>query len=215
MEAIILLGGPGAGKGTLAETLKKQTPYIHVSTGDMLRAAVKSGSDIGLEAKACMDAGKLVSGDLILQIIKERIGQEAADAKFMFDGFPRTIEQAEGLQTLLEKIDGKITHVLNLIADPQTLIPRLCGRRTCKTCGAIFHMVNMPPKEEGICDLDGGELFQRDDDNEETVLHRIEVYKEQTSPLIDFYRKLGILYDIDAGGSAANTDQHALAVLNV
>ena len=214
MEAIILLGGPGAGKGTLAETLKGQTPYIHVSTGDMLRAAVKSGSAVGLEAKTCMEAGRLVSDDLILKIIKERIGQEAPDAKFMFDGFPRTIEQAEGLQALLGEINGKITHVLNLIADPQALIPRLCGRRTCKTCGAIFHMVNMPPKEEGVCDLDGGELYQRADDNEETVMNRLEVYKTQTAPLIDFYKNLGILHDIDAAGSASNTDQFALAALN-
>ena len=214
MEAIILLGGPGAGKGTLAETLKGQISYLHVSTGDMLRAAVKSGSAVGLEAKTCMEAGELVSDDLILKIIKERIGQDAADAKFMFDGFPRTIEQAEGLQTLLGEINGKITHVLNLIAEPQALIPRLCGRRTCKNCGAIFHMVNMPPKEEGVCDLDGGELYQRADDNEETVMNRLEVYKTQTAPLIDFYKNLGILHDIDASGSAADTDRFALAVLN-
>ena len=214
MEAIILLGGPGAGKGTLAETLKRQTARIHVSTGDMLRAAVKDGSAVGLEAKTCMENGKLVSDGLILRIIKERIRREGEDARFVFDGFPRTIEQAEGLQKLFAEIGGTITHVLNLVADPQVLIPRLCGRRTCKTCGAIFHMVNMPPKEEGVCDLDGGELYQRADDNEETVMNRLEVYKNQTAPLIDFYRHLGILHDINAGGTAENTDRLALAVLN-
>ena len=214
MEAIILLGGPGAGKGTLAEFVKKEYAFIHVSTGDMLRAAVKSGSAIGLEAKACMEIGKLVSDELILQIIKERIGQETADAKFMFDGFPRTIEQAKGLQTLFAEVDGTITYVLNLDAAPEALIPRLCGRRTCKTCGAIFHLVNMPPKEEGICDLDGGELYQRADDNEETVMNRLEVYKTQTAPVIGFYRQLNLIHDIDASGSAENTDKLALAVLN-
>jgi adenylate kinase len=214
MEAIILLGGPGAGKGTVAEFLKKKTPYIHVSTGDMLRAAVKAETEIGLEVKACMESGTLVSDELILKIIKERISKEAADAKFMFDGFPRTIQQAEGLQALLKEIDGRISHVLNLIAEPEALIPRLCGRRTCKNCGAIFHIAHMPPKEEGVCDLCGGELYQRADDNEETVMNRLDVYKTQTAPLIDFYKKQDLLYDVDAGGSAEQTQERALAALN-
>lgn len=214
MEAIVLLGGPGAGKGTLADALKKETSFMHVSTGDMLRAAVKDGSAVGVEAKACMDAGQLVSDALILQIIKERISREASDVKFMFDGFPRTLEQAKDLQTFFNEIGGTITHVLNLVADPQVLIPRLCGRRTCKICGAIFHIVNLPPKEEGVCDLDGGELFQRADDNEETVMNRLEVYKTQTAPLIDFYRGLGTLHDIDAGSSATNVKISALDALN-
>ena len=214
MEAIILLGGPGAGKGTLAEALKGQMSYIHISTGEMLRAAVKSGSELGLVAQSCMDAGQLVSDDLIIQIVKARIGQEAADVKFMFDGFPRTLEQAERFQQFVAEVGGTITHVLNLVADPSMLIPRLCGRRTCKTCGAIFHVVNMPPKEEGICDLDGGDLFQRADDNEETVMNRLEVYKEQTSPLMEFYRNLGILHDIDAGRTVKNAEILALAALN-
>ncbi|QHI68236.1 adenylate kinase [Tichowtungia aerotolerans] len=214
MEAIVLLGGPGAGKGTLAETLKKHTPYIHVSTGDMLRAAVRSGSPIGLEVKACMDNGQLASDDLILELIKERISQEPVDAKFMFDGFPRTIEQAKGLQTLFSGINGTVTHVLNLVVDPDALVQRLCGRRTCKTCGAIFHVVNMPPKEEGICDLDGGELYQRADDNEETVMNRLEVYKTQTAPLIDFYTESGLLHNVDAGNPPETTAQLSLEALN-
>lgn len=213
MEAIILLGGPGAGKGTLAEALKKETSFIHVSTGDMLRAAIRSGTPLGLEAKACMDDGHLVSDELVLQIIKERVGLESADAKFMFDGFPRTIEQAQGLQKLFDEIGGTVTHVLNLEVDLEVLIPRLCGRRTCKTCGAIFHIVNMPPKEEGVCDLDGGELYQRADDNEETVMNRLEVYKTQTAPLIDFYTAAGILDTIDAGSSMENVKSSALDAL--
>lgn len=213
MEAIILLGGPGAGKGTLAEGLKKQTPYMHVSTGNILRDAVKSGSKLGQTVEPFLKNGQLVADELILEIIKERMGQEPAGAKFMFDGFPRTIHQAEGLQTLLPDVNGSVSHVLNLAATPQDLIPRLCGRRTCKTCGAIFHMVNMPPKEEGICDLDGGELFQRADDNEETVMSRLEVYELQTAPLIDFYEKLGLIRTINAGGSADYVLDQALAAL--
>ena len=213
MQAIILLGGPGAGKGTLAEALKKNTSYIHVSTGDMLRAAVRSGSPLGLKAKACMDEGKLVSDELILQIIKDRVGQESDSAQFMFDGFPRTLEQAEGLQSLFVDIGATVTHVLNLEVEPDELILRLCGRRTCKTCGAIFHIVNMPPKEEGVCDLDGGELYQRDDDNETTVLNRLEVYKTQTAPLIDFYTEAGCLHTIDAGARMEDVQANALSVL--
>ncbi len=214
MEAIILLGGPGAGKGTLAELLKTQKGYLHISTGDMLRAAVKSGSEVGLEAKACMEAGELVSDALILKIIKDRVAQEPADAKFLFDGFPRTLEQAEGLQKLFAEIDGTISHVFNLDADRDVLIRRLTARRTCKTCGAIYHLISMPPKVEGVCDIDGGELYQRADDSEETILNRLEVYAKQTAPLIGYYREKGLIRDIDAGGSAENTDQQALKILN-
>lgn len=214
MEAIILLGGPGAGKGTLAEILKQKTPYIHVSTGDMLRTAVKAGTRVGLEAKPAMEAGRLVCDQLILKIIRERIAQETDDTKYMFDGFPRTIEQAKGLQKTFAETGAKLSHVLNLVVEPQTLIQRLCGRRTCKNCGAIFHVVNMPPKEEGVCDLCGGELYQRTDDNEETVMNRLEVYKTQTAPLINFYKDLGIIHDIDANGSTEQTENAALAALN-
>jgi len=214
MEAIILLGGPGAGKGTLADALKKEKSYLHVSTGEMLRAALKSGSNVGLEAKAFMEAGELVPDSVILNIIKERVAEEPADAQFMFDGFPRTLEQAEGLQTLFSKISGTITHVFNLDANREALIRRLTARRTCKTCGAIYHIINMPPKVDGICDVDGGELYQRADDSEETILNRLEVYQKQTAPLIGYYRELGLIRDVDAGGSAAETDALALAVLN-
>ncbi len=212
MEAIILLGGPGAGKGTLADFLKTQKGYLHISTGDMLRAAVKSGSEVGLEAKTCMEAGELVSDALILKIIKNRVAQEPAEAKFMFDGFPRTLEQAEGLHSLFAEIGGTISHVFNLDADRDILIRRLAARRTCRTCGAIYHVINMPPKVEGICDVDGGELYQRPDDSEETILNRLEVYAKQTAPLIGYYRAREIIHDLDAGGSADNTDQQALAI---
>jgi adenylate kinase len=214
MKAIILLGGPGAGKGTLADMLKQQSDYLHVSTGDMLRAALKSGSAVGLEAQTYMEAGELVPDSVILNIIKDRVAQEPATAQFMFDGFPRTIEQAEGLQKLFSEIDGTIVHVFNLDADREALIRRLTARRTCKTCGAIYHMISKPPEVDGICDVDGGELYQRPDDSEETILNRLEVYKKQTAPLIDYYRELGLIRDIDASGTAAETDASALAVLN-
>jgi adenylate kinase len=214
MDAIILLGGPGAGKGTLAEALKKETAYIHVSTGDMLRAAIRSGSPLGREAKLLIDDGNLVSDDMILQVIKERIGQESADAKFMFDGFPRTLEQAQAFRDLCQNIGGTVTHVLALEVEPDVLIHRICGRRTCKTCGAIFHIENMPPKEDGVCDLDGGELYQRADDNEETVIKRLEIYNTQTAPLIDFYTKAGILHVIDAGCPVKDVHVAALSLLN-
>jgi adenylate kinase len=214
MEAIILLGGPGAGKGTLAEKLKEQIGYLHVSTGDMLRAALKSGSHVGLEAKSYMDAGELVPDSVILKIIKERIEQDGSGAQYMFDGFPRTLEQAEGLQALLSEMGGHITHVFNLDANREALIRRLTARRTCKTCGAIYHLINMPPKEAGICDADGGELYQRPDDSEKTILNRLEVYKNQTEPLIGYYRERGLIRDIDAGASVTETCASALAVLN-
>jgi adenylate kinase len=214
MEAIILLGGPGAGKGTQAELLKKQTPYIHVSTGDMLRAAIQAGSPVGLEAKQFMDAGKLVPDDVILGIIEERVSKEPFGSRFMFDGFPRTIEQAEGLDRLFKKRGSTIKHVFNLVVGQAVLLRRLTGRRVCKTCGAVYHVTNKPPKKDGICDLDGGELYQRDDDSEATILNRLEVYEKQTAPLIDFYQKKGLLRDIPAEGNAAEADALILGILN-
>jgi adenylate kinase len=214
MEAIILLGGPGAGKGTVSEFLKKQTDFVHVSTGDMLRAALQSGTPVGLEAKAFMDAGALVPDAIILRIIEERISREAASARYMFDGFPRTIDQAKGLDLLFKKKSGTLKHVFNLIVPREILLRRLTGRRVCKSCGAVYHLINIPPKKEGVCDVDGGELYQRADDSEDTILNRLEVYDKQTAPLIDFYRQQGLLRDIDAGGAAAVTDARILEVLN-
>ncbi len=214
MEAIILLGGPGAGKGTLAEDLKQQTAYIHVSTGDMLRAALKSGSPVGLEAKACMEAGELVPDSVILRIIEERIAKESAAARFMFDGFPRTIDQALGLDQLLKKYSGVIAHVFNLEVQRKVLLRRLTGRRVCKTCGAVYHMITRPPEKEGVCDSDGGELYQRADDSEATILNRLEVYEKQTAPLISYYQRQGLIRDIAAGGHADATTALVLDVLN-
>jgi adenylate kinase len=213
MEAIILLGGPGAGKGTLADFLKKQTTYIHVSTGDMLRAAIQAGLPVGLEAKAFMEAGQLVPDSVILRIIEERISRDPAENRFMFDGFPRTIEQAEGLDLLFKKQGGTVKHVFNLVVEREILLKRLTSRRICKTCGAVYHVTNKPPKKEGVCDLDGGEVYQRADDSEATILNRLEVYETQTAPLIAYYQKKGLIRDIAAGGLAAETDALVLKVL--
>jgi len=214
MEAIILLGGPGAGKGTLAEDLRRETAYIHVSTGDMLRAALKSGSPVGLEAKAFMEAGELVPDSVILRIIEERIAKEPVVARFMFDGFPRTIDQAEGLDQLFKKYNGIITHVFDLEVQREILLQRLTGRRICKSCGAVYHMTRRPPAKEGVCDGDGGELYQRTDDSEATILNRLEVYGNQTAPLIAYYQRQGLIRKIEAGGHADVTTAFVIDVLN-
>ena len=214
MEAIILLGGPGAGKGTLAEMIRANSDYIHVSTGDMFRAAMKAECELGLVARSYMDSGDLVPDDLVLEMIRKRIAAESSSVKFMFDGFPRTIEQAVGLRNQCQEGGGTISHVLNLVIPTDALIKRLTARRTCRTCGAIYHVIGKPPKQDGICDLDGGELYQRADDCEETILNRIQVYTHQTAPLIDFYRAAGLLSDVDATGSPAEAAHAALQIVN-
>jgi adenylate kinase len=181
----------------------------------MLRSAVQAGTPVGNEAKASMDKGELVSDAIILRIIDERIAEEPENSCFMFDGFPRTIEQAEGLDQLFKKYSGTLTHVFCLDVDQATLLKRLTGRRVCKSCGAVYHLQNKPPRKAGVCDIDGGELYQRADDSESTILNRLEVYKKQTAPLIAYYKKQGILCDIDAKGSPEETAALVLDVLNV
>jgi len=207
MDAIILLGAPGAGKGTVAEGVQRMTGYEHVSTGDMLREAVKAKRPVGLEAKSYMEAGELVPDDVILRIVKERLEQGESSAKYMFDGFPRTIEQAEGLDQVFSDAGSKVSFVFMLDVPRETLVDRLSGRRICRGCGAVFHVRNIPPKVENICDACGGELYQRPDDNEETVLNRLEVFNKQTSSLIDYYDKKGVLIRIEAAQSKEITQK--------
>ena len=199
MKAIILLGAPGAGKGTLAEGVKNATDFIHVSTGDMLRAAVKAGSPTGREAKAYMEKGELVPDDVILRIVGERLAQGAPADKYMFDGFPRTLEQARQLDATLATLGAAINQVFLLDVPVPVIVSRLSGRRICKSCGAVYHLTNIPPKQAGVCDKCGGPLFQRPDDSEATVLNRLEVYERQTASLIDFYQKKGVLVHVNAG----------------
>lgn len=209
MKAIILLGAPGAGKGTLAEGVRSATDYIHVSTGDMLRAAIKGGTPTGLEAKAWMDKGELVPDDVILRIVGERLAQGQAADQYMFDGFPRTLEQARRLDVTLERLEAQVNQVFLLEVPTPVIVSRLSGRRICKNCGAVYHVTNIPPKVEGVCDQCGGPLYQRPDDSEATVLNRLDVYQRQTASLIDFYETKGLLVRINAG----TTPQDATAEL--
>ena len=213
MKTIILLGAPGAGKGTIAEGLKAATDFIHVSTGDMLREAVKAERPVGLEAKSYMEKGELVPDEVIIRIVEERLDSGNADDQYMFDGFPRTIQQAEMLDAGLEKRNGKVDKVFLLDVEKEMLVERLSGRRICRACGAVFHVKNIPPKVEGVCDKCGGELYQRPDDTEATVLNRLDVFQQQTASLIDYYDSKGVLVRIDAGKDRKQTQDEIIAVL--
>ena len=215
MKAIILLGAPGAGKGTIAEGIKTATDYLHVSTGDMLRAAVKAGRPVGLEAKSFMEKGELVPDNVIMKIVIERLQEGEADAKYMFDGFPRTTEQALMLDEVLKSHGGRVEQVFLLEVPREILVDRLSGRRVCKNCGAVYHIRNIPSKVAGVCDLCKGLLYQRSDDTEETVLNRFEVFKKQTQSLIDYYEKRKVLFRIDAGKKKENTQAEILSLLKV
>ena len=202
---IVLLGPPGAGKGTQAEVLTKKLLVPHISTGDMFRAAIKNGTAMGIEAKSYMDRGQLVPDEVTVGIIKDRIAQPDCSGGFLLDGFPRTIAQAEALDQLLED-KGGLDAVLNISVPLEKLVERLTGRRMCRKCGAIYHMLYNAPAKEGVCDACGGELYQRDDDKLETVTNRLDVYEAQTAPLIGYYEQQGKLFTV-------NGDQPINAVL--
>jgi adenylate kinase len=194
---LVLLGPPGAGKGTQASAIVEKYNIPHISTGDIFRANIKEGTALGQEAKAYMDKGLLVPDELVVSIVKDRLLKDDCKEGFLLDGFPRTVGQAEALDSELDKLGIKLDRVININADPEILIERAVGRRICRECGATYHVKYNPPKVEGVCDKDGGELYQRDDDTEETVTTRINVYMEQTEPLIDYYKKQGLLMDVD------------------
>ncbi len=203
---LILLGAPGAGKGTVAKLLTKMDGSVQISTGDILRAAVAAGSDLGKQAKAAMDAGDLVSDDLIMGIMGERLKEDDCKSGYLLDGFPRTIPQAEALKVLLADMGEKLDAVVDIAVPRDVILDRLTTRRTCTSCGEIYNVKSNPPKVEGKCDKCGGPVVQRDDETEEVISNRLEVYNEMTAPLAGFYEKEGLLMTVEATSSDAVID---------
>ena len=204
MLNIVLLGPPGAGKGTQAELIVQKYGIPQISTGDIFRANIKNGTELGMKAKAFMDKGDLVPDELVVDLVKDRIGQDDCAEGFMLDGFPRTVFQAEELDKIMEARGLKIDAVLNIDVKPEKLVKRIAGRRVCKGCGATYNVDYKPTAKEGVCDKCGGEVYQRADDTEETVQNRIKVYFSQTAPLIDYYKKSDVLVNIDGDLSEAD-----------
>ncbi|MHA6259211.1 adenylate kinase [Sporosarcina sp. CAU 1771] len=194
---IVLMGLPGAGKGTQADKIVEKYETPHISTGDMFRAAIKEGTELGVKAKSYMDQGALVPDEVTIGIVRERLSKPDCDKGFLLDGFPRTVPQAEALDELLADMGRSIEHVLNIQVEKDELVARLSGRRICKVCGTSYHLQFKPSKVDGVCDKDGGELYQREDDNPETVTNRLEVNMTQTAPLLAFYDAKGVLSNVD------------------
>jgi adenylate kinase len=195
---IILLGPPGAGKGTIAKALMQHDGSVQISTGDILRAAVAAGTELGKQAEAAMKAGDLVTDELIMGIMEERLQEEDCAQGYLLDGFPRTIPQAEALKALLAKLGEKLNCALELDIPREVIIDRLTTRRTCTNCGEIYNVKSKPPRVEGVCDVCGSEIVQRDDETEEAIENRLQVYNQQTAPLVEFYRDEGLLVSVPA-----------------
>jgi len=212
--AIALLGAPGAGKGTIAGRIVAVTSYIHLSTGDMLREAIKEETPVGHKAKSYMDNGDLVPDDVILNIVMGRLDQSKGNSHYLFDGFPRTLIQAQLLDKHFVERNAEVRHVFFLQVSRDVTIDRLEGRRICRKCGANFHVRNIPPKVEGICDYCGGELYQRADDSEETILNRLEVFHQQTAGLVRYYDDKRILVRVDSSRQPDETCADIVKVLN-
>jgi adenylate kinase len=194
---LILMGLPGAGKGTQAEQIVDRYGIPHISTGDMFRAAMKEGTELGLQAKSFMDKGELVPDEVTIGIVRERLSKDDCKKGFLLDGFPRTVPQAEALEDILVQLDKQIDYVINIDVNHEILMDRLTGRRICKNCGATYHLVFNPPTQEHLCDRCGGELYQRADDNAETVQNRLDVNMKQAKPLLNFYETKGYLRNIN------------------
>ena len=209
---IILMGLPGAGKGTQASEIVKKFPIPHISTGDMFRKAIKDKTDLGKKAESYMDRGELVPDEVTVGIVKERISEDDAKKGFLLDGFPRTIDQAEALNSIMQELDREIDAVINIEVPEEELMNRLTGRRICEKCGITYHLVFNPPKVEGVCDLDGGKLYQREDDNPETVANRLEVNVKQSKPIITYYQDKGVLRNIDG---SRDIDEVTKDVINI
>ena len=194
---IIMLGAPGAGKGTQAKKIAEKYNIPHISTGDIFRMNIKNGTELGKKAKTYMDQGLLVPDELVVDLVVDRVGQDDAKNGYVLDGFPRTIPQAEVLDKALTELGDKIDYAINVDVPDENIVKRMGGRRACLACGATYHIEHIPPKTEGICDRCGKELILRDDDKPETVMNRLQVYHDQTQPLIDFYNAKGVLKEVD------------------
>lgn len=212
---LILLGPPGAGKGTQAARMIEKYNIPQISTGDIFRKNIKEGTELGKKAQEYMNKGELVPDDLVIEIATTRLLEDDCKNGFLLDGFPRTVYQAEKLDAFLKDHGKKIDKVLDISVEKNNLMDRLIGRRVCKACGATFHITNMPPKKEGICDVCGGELYQRADDTKETVENRIEVYNSQTMPLVDYYQNIGNIAHIDGANGLDNVFAQIVSVLGV
>ena len=210
---IVFMGPPGAGKGTQAEKIVETYQIPHISTGDMFRKAIKDQTELGVEAKSYMDQGALVPDHVTIGIVKDRLSESDCKKGFLLDGFPRTVEQANALDEILSSLDSKIDYVINIDVDLNILKERLTGRRICRSCGATYHIIFNPPKIENVCDKCGGELYQRKDDNEETVSNRLNVYVKQTKPLLDYYASAGNLVNINGQQSIDLVFEEIQAVL--
>jgi adenylate kinase len=210
---LILLGPPGAGKGTQAKMLTERFGIPQIATGDILRGAVQAGTVLGAQAKTFMDAGALVPDEVVIGIVRERLQQQDCRAGFILDGFPRTVTQADALQGNLVELGRQLDRVVSLTVDADALVERITGRRTCRGCGRGFHLTFDPPRVAGRCDACAGELYQRDDDREETIRKRLTVYEQQTAPLIDYYRSAGLLIELDGMRAIQVVQEQVLAAL--
>ena len=210
---LVLVGPPGAGKGTQAQFIASHFAVPKISTGDIFRTNVSDGTDLGLEARKYMDAGDLVPDEVTIGMVKERLSHDDTSEGFLLDGFPRTVQQAVVLDDMLATHGVGLDVVLELVVDDEEVVRRLSGRRTCRRCGHVWHLDFDPPATEGVCDRCGGELFQRDDDSELTIRHRLEVYADQTSPLIGYYGDRGLLSGVDATGPVEDVTERAINAL--
>ena len=205
MNNFVFLGPPGAGKGSLAVKVAEDYKIPHISTGDIFRANIKAQTPLGVKVKAIIDSGSLVSDELTFELVKDRLSQDDCKNGYILDGFPRTIPQAEALEAMSKEIGREISHVIDIETPKEELVRRICGRRVCKKCGAPYHVINIKPKVDGICDICGGELVQRPDDNEEALNVRLEAYHKSTKPLLEYYEKKGLLKVFDGSSSSELT----------
>ncbi|KLO23844.1 MULTISPECIES: adenylate kinase [unclassified Marinitoga] len=210
---LLFFGPPGAGKGTIAKEVSKKYNIPHISTGDMLREAVASGSELGKKVKSILDSGQLVSDEIMLEVIKNRLNQSDVEKGFILDGFPRTIPQAESLEKILDEMGNPITGIIYLEVDEETVVKRITSRRICPKCGKIYNVITLKPKIENKCDICGEELIQRDDDKEEVVRDRYKVYMEKTYPVIEFYRNYNQFFTLDGSGTVEIVTKEVFNIL--